>query len=84
MPCNSDYMKPDAREKQLQLTAKLLVYVYEKTGAKPEDWILREAENVYAQDERLVPALCGVYCAQWTMPSAMLSYTTRMKEMPVI
>lgn len=59
MPCNSDYLEPTRREAELQRTAKLLVYVAEWLGQAPADWIVSEASNVYARDERLVPMLCA-------------------------
>lgn len=60
MPCNSDYMRPSDGELALMQTAKLLVYLYGKLNRKPAGWVLKEADNDYAQDERLVPLLCGL------------------------
>jgi hypothetical protein len=59
MPCNSEYLNPTHREKELQRTAKLLLYVYAKVGATPEPWISEQAKNIYASDSRLVPLLCA-------------------------
>jgi hypothetical protein len=59
MPCNSDYLEPTHRERELQRTAKLLLYVYAKIGAQPETWIGEQAKNIYASDSRLVPLLCA-------------------------
>ena len=60
MPCNSDYLNPNHRERQLQRTAKLLIYVCQEMSQPVEPWIDDEAENIYARDTRLVPELCRV------------------------
>lgn len=59
MPCNSDYLEPNIREKELQRTAKLLVFFQQEIGENPEGWLLEEAENIYCQTSRIVPILCG-------------------------
>lgn len=59
MPCNSDYLKSTRREKGLQQAAKLLVFLRKKMGQKPESWVVKESNDVYAKDERSVTELCA-------------------------
>jgi hypothetical protein len=59
MPCNSDYLEPSEREKYLQDTAKLLVQLLQIRGLPVTDWILNQADSIYASDGRLVPELCS-------------------------
>ena len=59
MPCNSDYMEPTGKERQLQRTAKLIIFLRHKTGQPIESWIHSAAENCYCSREDLVPILCA-------------------------
>lgn len=59
MPCNSEYMEQNNRERELQRSAKLLVYLQKKLGKKPDAWAVKEAANYYAKDERSVTELCA-------------------------
>lgn len=59
MPCNSDYLEPTSREAELQRAAGLLVFVTKSLGNKPDDWMKKEAGNIYASDERSVTELCA-------------------------
>lgn len=59
MPCNSDYMNPNERERELQRSAKLLVYVFRTIETTPPEWLLEEANNIYAKDDRSVTMLCA-------------------------
>lgn len=58
MPCNSDYLDPNEREREHQRAAKLLVYIHERLAFECPAWITKEAANSYASDERLIPLLC--------------------------
>lgn len=58
MPCNSDYLNPNQREREMQRAAKLLVYVHQQTGKTPPAFAVKEAANIYARDERSVVDLC--------------------------
>lgn len=60
MPCKSDYMAPDDKERELQRTAKLLIYVQEQIGQAHEAWTLAAANNMYPNDDRVVIQLCNV------------------------
>ena len=60
MPCNSDYMEPTGKEKELQHTAKLLVYVYEKTNKTIHPSLKEAADDIYCKDDRAVAVLCKV------------------------
>ena len=58
MPCNSDYMAPSTKERELQRTAKLLVYLQRQLGQEPEAWLLHEANNIYSSNDQSVIKLC--------------------------
>lgn len=61
MPCRSDYMEPTNKEKRLQETAQLLMYVRSntKTGVKISNALRSAAGNLYCTKD-YVPELCGV------------------------
>ena len=60
MPCQSDYLNPTERERELQRTAKLLIYVLKQQGEKVEkgDLIHTAAKDMYCKVD-LVPNLCA-------------------------
>lgn len=59
MPCTSDYPAPTPKEIELQRTAKLLIYVLEKTGRKADALMKKTAEDCYANED-YVPKLCAM------------------------
>jgi len=60
MPCNSDYLNPTYKEREIQLTAKLIVYVDKKQGQPSPRWIKSLANNIYADNDKVVPILCDM------------------------
>lgn len=60
MPCRSDYLEPNNRERLLQETAQLLVYVRmnTKSGIKVTDKLKAAARNIYCSQD-YVPELCA-------------------------
>jgi hypothetical protein len=52
-------MEPNDKERQLQRTAKLLIYVQQQLGQGTPRWVQKTAANIYASDERVVPKLCS-------------------------
>lgn len=62
MPCDSSYMEATYREKELQLTAKLLVFVRKSLGQDCPTWVKRAANSMYAEGagdgDKLVSLLC--------------------------
>ena len=69
MPCNSEYMNPNAKEKALQETAKLLVFVLGELNEAVPQHVRAAAENPYCSVD-FVPMLCdrirGMTCEQMT------------------
>lgn len=57
MPCRSDYMEPNNRERQLQETAQLLGYVLVETDQPVPGPVADAANNIYCATD-LVPDLC--------------------------
>jgi hypothetical protein len=59
MPCRSDYMEPTGKERRLQETAQLLIYVRKntKTGVKVDGKLQRAANDIYCTKD-YVPELC--------------------------
>jgi len=60
MGCNSDYMAPSRREIETQRAAVLLLYVNRELGKKAPEWVAKNAADIYARDERVVPELCRI------------------------
>ena len=79
MPCRSDYLEPSQRERELQRAAKLFVYACKKTGTTPPKWAVKEAKNIYADDERSVTRLCNKLKAMSAKRRDALVYNARSK-----
>lgn len=60
MGCNSDYMNPTGKEKRLQETAQLLMYVGEKLSIEMPKYVHEDAANIYAKHDESVPLLCKI------------------------
>lgn len=60
MPCVSDYMEPNGKERRLQQTAQLLMYVRYNTnsGIKVDNKLKRAAADIYCKAD-YVPELCA-------------------------
>jgi len=58
MPCNGDYLNPTTKERELQRTATLLIFVKRKLGKPVAPWLTKEAKDNYAKRESVVPQLC--------------------------
>lgn len=63
MPCNSDYLAPTQRERELKRAAILLKYVFEKTLVPVPPWVISQSETLYPTNERIVPELCAAITA---------------------
>lgn len=57
MPCNSDYLEANEKEKTLKETAELLVYVLERMGKTPDQDLVSAANDYYCNKD-YVPDLC--------------------------
>lgn len=57
MPCNSDYLNPTHRERELRRAAKLMVYTTDKLGQVVPQWLQDVADDIYAKTD-VVPELC--------------------------
>lgn len=57
MPCNSGYLNPSERERELQRAAKLLIYVYDILGVTVNNQLQKTADDIYATRD-YVPSLC--------------------------
>lgn len=60
MPCDASYMNPTAKERRLQETAQLIVYVYQKRNKKAPIWICKAAKDCYCSANKVVPHLCDI------------------------
>lgn len=80
MPCNCDHLEPTAREAKLQRAAKLLVYVCKRMGTNPKPWMLKEAGNIYAKDERSVTELCAILKRMSPEQQETIIYDSRNKD----
>jgi hypothetical protein len=59
MGCNSDYMEPTTKEKQLQLTAQLYVWTVAQMDSEPTQASREQAGNMYCNHD-YTAALCGL------------------------
>ena len=61
MPCNSDYMEPTAKERELKRAAKLLVYVLRAQNKRVSKHVGRAALDIYGDSGGYdyVEHLCG-------------------------
>jgi hypothetical protein len=61
MPCNSDYMEPNYKEKALQQTAQLLIYVlnHKLVNTKPGPALESATKDIYCRQD-YVEKLCNV------------------------
>lgn len=57
MPCNSEYMNPTDKEKQLQHVAQLYKWLLEQLGEPVPSAVLATARNIYATGD-FVSKLC--------------------------
>jgi len=80
MPCRSDYMEPTTREKELQRSAQLLLYVLRRLGIPPLPWVARQADSVYASDERSVIELCATLRAMDPATREALIYNPHERD----
>jgi hypothetical protein len=74
MPCNSDHLAPNDRERELQRAARLLVYVQRQTGRIPDDWLIQLADDIYAKNDRAVTELCATLRAMNPQVREVLVY----------
>lgn len=58
MPCNSEYLEPTGRERELRRTAKLYVYVLVKIGQPTLPKLLESVNNIYTSED-YVSELCA-------------------------
>ena len=79
MPCNSDHLNATDREVELQRAARLLVYVKERLGEKPEKWMIEQANKSWADDERSVIELCAALNAMTKKQRDTIIYNARDK-----
>lgn len=57
MGCNSDYLEPTHRERELQRAAKLLAFVLSKAGKPVPAAVSQAADHIYCKAD-FVPSLC--------------------------
>lgn len=58
MPCNSDYLEPTHRERELQRAALLLVFVKNKLGISISDELLSSSTDQWCHND-YIPELCS-------------------------
>ena len=80
MPCRSDHMERSGREEECLRAACLLIYVLEKTGQKPEAWLVKEAQDYYPRNERSITELCATLKAMSPNDRDALIYNARDRD----
>ena len=78
MPCRSDYMEPNGKERLLQETAQLLVYVRMNTnsGVKVSNKLKSSARDIYCHQD-YVPELCDAIRSLTEEEQARIVYDGR-------
>lgn len=51
MPCNSSYMEPDHREREMKEAAQLMLYVLKSEGREPLEWVEKAANHCYGDSD---------------------------------
>jgi hypothetical protein len=59
MPCNSDYLEPTGRERELQRAARLYCYVLRMMGRHVPADVAKASESLYCKLD-VIPSLCTV------------------------
>lgn len=79
MPCNSDYLNPTQRERELQRCAKLYSYALRKLGLTIPAKVTRAANSIYADGcQDFVPDLCALITGLSEQEKATILDSTRM------
>lgn len=60
MPCNSDYLNPTRRERELQRAAQLLAYALMATGQGVPEEVNRAGADIYCRDDSWLLSLCAL------------------------
>ncbi|AXQ68875.1 hypothetical protein HOU00_gp250 [Caulobacter phage CcrPW] len=63
MPCNSEYMNPNAQEIESRKVAGLIVYANQKLGETPDPTVVSYSQNTYGapdQCDYLTSILCAI------------------------
>lgn len=78
MPCRSDYMEPNGKERLLQETAQLLVYVRMNTnsGVNVSNKLKSAARDIYCHQD-YVPELCDAIRSLTEEEQARIVYDGR-------
>lgn len=79
MPCQSDYLEPTRRERELQRAARLLVYVRQQLGVAIPGHLLAAADSIYCADD-FVPALCAALLSLAPERRDALIYNSRDRQ----
>lgn len=61
MPCKSDYMEPDERERESKLVAELIVYVSEGMDIQPPNYAINAAKEYYG-DVKMLDKMTADLC----------------------
>lgn len=80
MPCNSDYLDPNQLERELQRTAKLIVYVHVLRNTLPPVWVVKQARERYADRDDLVPMLCELIKSMSPVERELIVYDAHDPE----
>ena len=78
MPCDSSYMEPTSREKQLQETAQLLVYVRKALLMDVPFSLAEAANNCYGRVD-FVPQLCKAIRTMSPSQQEQIIYNARSR-----
>lgn len=81
MPCNTDYMEPNVRERQRRLAAQLLIYVYGRLGLTISTRIKIAADDIYGgpANDDFVTELCSILKIMSTAQIDEVVYDARDK-----
>jgi hypothetical protein len=83
MPCRSDYMDPNKRERDIVETCQHLIYVNKKLDLPTPEYIRVAAKSVYggeAELEVVVPQLCGLLSSLTKEQENEIVYDGKIRE----
>lgn len=78
MPCNSDYMEPSSKERQLQETAKLYRWLRRRLSMSLSKQLVQAARDVYCRHD-YTAKLCGLVRSLDKEQQAQLLYNGRVE-----
>lgn len=79
MPCNSEYLDPTHRERELRRAAQLAIYVLSELKKPVPGWVIEASKDIYCDNDDTVPYLCGLCKSLTVAEEAKIIYNAYSK-----